>query len=215
MNSLQQTPYFGKHYKESTKALIMAHGRGSNGSDIVNSMAPLLPVSEFYILSPTANNNTWYPFSFLEPRQANEPALSNSLSLLNRMLNDLIAEGFKSTDIFLLGFSQGACLILDFAAGHAQQLGGVFAFTGGLIGEVIDPRLYRGDFAGTPIFLGCSDRDRHVPVQRVNESAALLSNMGAKVIEKIYPGMGHTINQDEILIVTKLLNESKREKSKS
>jgi phospholipase/carboxylesterase len=210
MNNYERTKYFGKMFPESTRAIIMAHGRGGTGYDIVNSLEGLLPISDFYTVAPNADNNTWYPYSFLAPRKQNEPYLSGSIALLKELFDDLINTGFKAPDIYLLGFSQGACLVLDFAAQYAQRYGGIYAFSGGLIGEEIDVSLYSGNFEGTPVFLGCSNTDSHIPLARVKDSTELLLDRGATVYEKIYPGMGHTINHDEIVRVSDLLVESQK-----
>jgi phospholipase/carboxylesterase len=188
---------------EASRVLIMIHGRGASAEDIL-SLARYLPVQDFALLAPVATGNTWYPYSFLEPTRRNEPWLSSALSVLEEIVNDVMAE-LPSENIYLLGFSQGACLTLEYAARHARRYGGIVAFTGGLIGDRIDPSAYQGDFAGTPLFIGSSDPDVHVPVERVHASARILRAMDADVTEKIYPRMGHTINEDEIEQVKKLI----------
>jgi phospholipase/carboxylesterase len=187
----------GKNLNDASKALIMLHGRGANAEDIL-SLAQYLQVDDFALLAPQATNNTWYPYSFLALPAQNEPWLSSALSLLNEIVADVNAKGFSSENIYFLGFSQGACLTLEYVTRHAARFGGVAAFTGGLIGDKIYPENYTGDFAGTPIFIGTSDPDPHVPVERVNDTEGILTNMHAHVVKKIYPNMGHTINQDEI-----------------
>jgi len=194
----------GKSLDQAEKVLIMVHGRGGTAQDIL-SMSGYLNVSEFALVAPQAAGNTWYPQSFLAPREYNEPSLSNALNTIKETVLDLEKEGFSKEQIYFLGFSQGACLTLDYVASNAARYGGVVAFTGGLIGEVVDHRNYHGDFDGTPIFIGSSDPDMHVPVSRVKESTVLLEEMGAMVTEIIYENMGHTISQAEITQVNKLI----------
>ena len=197
----------GKSLDQAEKVLIMIHGRGGTAQDIL-SMAEYLEVSKFALIAPQAENNTWYPQSFLAPRAANEPSLSNALKTINDIVIDLGKEGFTKEQIYFLGFSQGACLTLDYVASNAARYGGVVAFTGGLIGEQVDHRNYHGDFDGTPVFIGSSDPDMHVPVSRVKESTVLLEGMGAEVTEIIYQNMGHTISHSEIEQVNKLIFNS-------
>ena len=194
----------GKSLDQAEKVLIMIHGRGGTAQDIL-SMAEYLNVSKFALVAPQAENNTWYPQSFLVPRNANEPSLSNALQTIKDTVADLEKKGFSKEQIYFLGFSQGACLTLDYVASNAARYGGVVAFTGGLIGEEVDHRNYHGDFDGTPIFIGSSDPDMHVPVSRVKESTTLLEAMGAQVTEIIYENMGHTISHSEIAQVNKLI----------
>ncbi|WP_426328779.1 alpha/beta hydrolase [Pedobacter sp. R-06] len=201
---MKETIKAGKSLDQAEKVLIMIHGRGGTAEDIL-SMAEYLNVSGFALVAPQATNNTWYPQSFLAPRAANEPSLSNALNTIKETVLNLEKEGFSKEQIYFLGFSQGACLTLDYVAGNAARYGGVVAFTGGLIGEAVDHRNYHGDFDGTPIFIGSSDPDMHVPVSRVKESTTLLEDMGARVTEIIYENMGHTISHSEIAQVNKLI----------
>jgi len=194
----------GKSFDQAEKVLIMIHGRGGTAQDIL-SMAEYLNVANFALVAPQTENNTWYPQSFLDPRAANEPSLSTALNTVKKTVLDLEKEGFSKEQIYFLGFSQGACLTLDYVAGNAARYGGVVAFTGGLIGEAVDHRNYHGDFDGTPIFIGSSDPDMHVPLSRVKQSTTLLEGMGAQVTEIIYENMGHTISQAEITQVNKLI----------
>jgi predicted esterase len=186
------------------RALIMVHGRGASSSSILE-LVPHLNVSEYAVLAPQAANNTWYPHSFLMPREQNEPWLSWALERLAALLDEVTAAGVPSERVVLLGFSQGACLTTEFAARNARRFGGVVAFSGGLIGPAGTPRAYEGTFDGTPVFLGCSDVDAHIPLARVEETDDVLTGMGAAVERRIYPGMGHTINEDEIAAVSSLL----------
>lgn len=194
----------GKKLEDAGKAIIMIHGRGANSEDIT-SLAAYLHLGDFAIVAPEATNNTWYPYSFLAPKQANEPWLSSALELLGDVVGDVTTAGIKTENIYFLGFSQGACLTLEFTARNAKRYGGIVAFTGGLIGEQIDTKNYSGDFAGTPVFIGTSDPDPHIPVQRMTDSAAIFKNMNAVVTDKVYPDMGHTINQDELNTVNKII----------
>jgi phospholipase/carboxylesterase len=187
----------GKPLNEAGKVLIMIHGRGGSADDIL-SLATYLQVNDFALLAPQATNNTWYPYSFLAPVAQNEPWLSSALAVIKEVVADVKARGIADENIYFLGFSQGACLTLEFVTRNAATYGGVMAFTGGLIGDIINTDNYTGDFGGTPVFIGTSDPDPHVPVERVHATAEILAKMNARVIKKIYKNMGHTINQDEI-----------------
>ncbi|HVZ98477.1 MAG TPA: dienelactone hydrolase family protein [Chitinophagaceae bacterium] len=187
----------GKRIEDAQKVLIMVHGRGGDAKDIL-SLSQYLRVDDFALLAPEATNHTWYPYSFLTPPVQNEPWLSSALDLLKEITEEVNEKGISRENIYLLGFSQGACLILEFAARNARRYGGIVAFTGGLIGDKIYAENYKGDFNGTPVFIGSSDPDPHVPVQRVNETSAILKNMNAAITLKIYPGMGHTVSLAEI-----------------
>lgn len=188
-----------KKTDEASKALIMLHGRGAPAEDILG-LASYLAVKDFAILAPQATNYTWYPYSFLVPPKQNEPWLSSALNILNDLVSDINSSGITSEHIYFTGFSQGACLTLEFITRNAQKWGGVAAFTGGLIGDRIYPANYKGDFGGTHIFIGSGDPDPHVPVERVAETTALLNSMNAHVKQKIYPNLGHTIAEDELRI---------------
>ncbi|KLT64311.1 alpha/beta hydrolase [Pedobacter sp. BMA] len=194
----------GKSLDQAEKVLIMIHGRGGTAEDIL-SMAAHLNVSGYALVAPQADGNSWYPYSFLAPREENEPALSNALKTINDTVLYLESKGFSKAQIYFLGFSQGACLTLDYVAANAAGYGGVVAFTGGVIGAQLDHRNYHGEFDGTPVFIGSSDPDVHVPVSRVKESTVLLEGMGANVTEIIYENMGHTISHAEIAQVNKLI----------
>ena len=187
----------GKELDTTNNVLILLHGRGGSAEDII-SLANHLDVKDFTLLAPQATNHTWYPYSFLAPPMQNEPWLSSALSLLEELVQELFKKGISSEQIYFLGFSQGACLTLEFVARNATKYGGVVAFTGGLIGDKVYPSNYKGHFQDTPVFIGTSNPDPHVPVERVYATTNILKDMGAKVTEKIYSGMGHTINQDEI-----------------
>jgi phospholipase/carboxylesterase len=181
----------------SGPVVIMVHGRGAGPKNILD-LVPRLARPGFTYLAPAAAGNTWYPFSFMADMEKNEPGLSSALAMLARLVDDTIAGGIDASRIVLLGFSQGACLTSEFAARNARRYGGVIVFTGGLIGPPGTPRTYAGSLAGTPVFLGCSDVDSHVPKTRVDETAEVFTRMGAEVDERIYEGMAHVINDDEI-----------------
>ena len=192
----------GKPITEAKKAAILIHGRGASASSIL-SLSDYLNLSDFALLAPQAEGNTWYPYSFMAPDLQNRTALENSISTLKMAWDQLIDSGIKPENIYFIGFSQGACLSLEFAARNAQKLGGVIAFTGGLIGEKINKEKYQGDFKGTSIFIGSSDRDFHVPASRINESASLLTEMGATVKTLLFDDPEHTIREEEINWVNK------------
>ena len=187
----------GKKLNEAKKALVMVHGRGGSAEDIL-SLASHLEVKDFALLAPQATNNSWYPLSFLARPADNEPWLSSALTILSDTVSEIERNGISKENIYFLGFSQGACLTLEFVTRNAASYGGVVAFTGGLIGDKIYPENYKGDFANTPVFIGTSNPDPHVPVERVYATTNILKQMNAAVTEKIYADMGHTINQDEI-----------------
>ena len=187
----------GQSLETASKVLIMMHGRGGSAEDILG-LSDHLQVKDFAIVAPKATNNTWYPYSFLMPPQQNEPWLSSALQVIKEIINDLVAKGVTQELIYFLGFSQGACLTLEFVTRNATRFGGVVALTGGLIGDKIHEQNYAGNFDGTKIFIGTSDPDPHVPVQRVHDSELILRKLNAAVTVKVYKGMGHTINQDEL-----------------
>ena len=194
----------GTSIDKTSKALIMLHGRGATAQDIL-SLSSYLNVEGFALLAPQATNHTWYPYSFLAPVEQNEPWLTSAVDVVGSIVSDLEAQGIASENIYFLGFSQGACLTLEVAARNAKRYGGLVAFTGGLIGNTLEAGRYPGDFAGTPVFLGTSDPDVHVPVERVHASAEQLRAMNADVTERVYKGMGHTISEDEIREVNRLI----------
>ena len=185
--------------------VVMVHGRGAAPENILD-LVPRLDRPEFSYVAPAAANNTWYPYSFMADTTDNEPWLSSALGMLQTLVEGILSNGIPRSRIMLLGFSQGACLTCEFAVRNAARYGGVIAYTGGLIGPPGTTWNYDSSFDGTPIFLGCSDVDAHVPKSRVDESAAVFTRMGAAVIERIYPGMGHIVNEDEISFTQTLLD---------
>jgi len=194
----------GKKLEDASKALIMIHSRGAKAEDRLG-LAAHFEINDFALIAPQATNHTWYPYSFLTPPAENEPWLSSALSLVKDIVKDVKATGIKAENIYFAGFSQGACLALEFVTRNAERYGGVAAFTGGLIGDKIYTENYQGNFSGTPFFIGTSDPDPHVPVERVNESVLILEKMNAVVTKKIYKNMGHTISSDEIDTVNKIM----------
>ena len=194
----------GKPLNETEKVLIMLHGRGATATDILG-LSKLLNVKDFALLAPQATYNTWYPKSFLAKQESNEPWLSSALELLKEVVDDVTSQGIAAENIYFLGFSQGACLTLEFAARNAQRYGGIVAFTGGLIGDRIHPENYIGDFKETPIFLSSGNPDPHVPLQRIEESVCILEKMNAKVRMKIYENRPHSISKDEIDLANELI----------
>jgi predicted esterase len=180
--------------------MIMMHGRGASAEDILG-VAESFRQPGFVYLAPQAAGYTWYPNSFLAPLASNEPWLSSALAVIASLLEQLEGHNIPADRTIILGFSQGACLLLEFVARHARRYGGVAGLSGGLIGPDGTPRDYVGSLEGTPVFLGCSDVDPHIPKARVLESAEVLQHLGGVVTARLYPGMGHTINLDEIRAV--------------
>jgi predicted esterase len=195
----------GKPLAEAKAAMILIHGRGATAHDIME-LGPLLGDEKFAYLAPQAANNTWYPFSFLVPLSNNEPSLSLALQTVGDLVTQVEAAGIPASNIILAGFSQGACLVSEFAARNARRYGGLLVFSGGLIGPPGTPRDYPGSFDGTPVFIGCSDIDPHIPLARVRETTEAFSALGAQVTEKIYPGMAHTVIQDELDQARKMIH---------
>lgn len=194
----------GKDISEAKKVLIMIHGRGGNAQDIL-SLSGHLNVKDFALIAPQATGNTWYPYSFLAEPEKNEPQLSSAIDLLDELLKEIKSEGISSENIFILGFSQGACLTLEFAARNAQKFGGIVAFTGGLIGDKLTTESYSGDFNTSPVFISTGDPDPHVPVERVQETKKLYKELNANVTVKIYNNRPHTISQEEIDLANQLV----------
>lgn len=192
---------------EAQAVMILVHGRGATAESILMSLATELSHPAFTYLAPQAAKNTWYPYSFLSPLEANEPDLSSALQAVDDVVNRVSATGIPHEKILLLGFSQGACLASEYAARHARRYGGVVALSGGLIGPDDAPRDYEGSLAGTPVFLGCSDVDPHIPLVRVQHSTEVLTRLGANVTERIYPNMAHTVNDDELGFVRAMMAE--------
>jgi predicted esterase len=194
----------GEPLDRARAAMILVHGRGASAEDIL-TLARELDGTGFAFLAPQAAGHTWYPNSFLAPLPSNEPGLSSGLAAIAALLERLGGAGIAPDRTILLGFSQGACLALEFAARNARRYGGVAGLSGGLIGPDGTPRDYSGALDGTPVFLGCSDVDPHIPAARVRESAAILRRLGGEVTDRLYPGLGHAVNPDELAAVQGLM----------
>ncbi|HET7322285.1 MAG TPA: alpha/beta hydrolase [Longimicrobiaceae bacterium] len=187
----------GAPLSEARAAMVMVHGRGAGAQGIL-PLAAELHRSDFVYLAPEAAGGSWYPNSFLAPIPTNEPGISRGMEAIDEVLSRLDAAGVPAERTILLGFSQGGCLALEYAARHARRYGGVVALSGGLIGPDDTPRDYPGSLEGTPVFLGCSDVDFHIPAARVELSAEVMRRLGGEVTMRLYPGMGHTVNEDEL-----------------
>ena len=195
----------GEPLASARAAMILVHGRGAAAADIL-MLADELRQPGFAYLAPEAANHAWYPNSFLAPLASNEPYLTSALAVLASLMEQANQAGIPTERIVIAGFSQGACLSLEFVARHARRYGGVIALSGGLIGPDGTPRDYPGSLAGTPVFLGCSDIDPHIPRERVLLSAEVLRTLGGQVTAKLYPRMGHTINRDELLVARSIVS---------
>ncbi|HEX2618956.1 MAG TPA: dienelactone hydrolase family protein [Phototrophicaceae bacterium] len=197
----------GAKPEHARAAMILLHGRSASAGDIL-TLAEEFDGSKIAFFAPQAANGTWYPQRFIAPVEQNEPWLTWSLAKVNSVVEAVKAAGIPSEKIILAGFSQGACLALEYAARHPQRYGGVIGFSGGLIGEAGVPLRYaeNADLAGTPVFLGCSDVDFHIPKTRVEESADALKQMNGDVTVRLYRGMGHTINEDELMFARQMTN---------
>ena len=190
---------------EATVVTILVHGRGATAESIL-SVADALDLPNVSYLAPQAGGRTWYPHSFLTPIEQNEPYLTSALAALGGLVTDLEREAVTSERIAFVGFSQGGCLSLEFVARHARRYAAVAGLSAGVVGPPGTLRDYTGSLAGTPVLLGCSDVDAHIPLARVHESAEVFRGLGAVVDERIYPGMGHTINHDEIEALRAMLS---------
>jgi len=197
---------YGAPLNKAQAAMIMLHGRGASAEDIL-SLAQEFEQPTFAYLAPQAAKQTWYPNRFIAPLASNEPWFSSAIATVAGLLAHVNAAGIPSERTLLLGFSQGACLALEFAARHPQRYGGVIALSGALIENGDKPREYTGSLADTPVFLGCSDVDFHIPKQRVERSATVLQQIDAAVTIRLYPNMGHTVNQDEIDFIKQMTQE--------
>jgi len=195
----------GSPVADARLVAIMIHGRGASAENILQ-LAREFHAADIAYLAPQAAGSTWYPYSFLSPIEQNEPGISSGLRVIERLIADVTRQGIQPERIVLMGFSQGACLSLEFAARHPRQYAAIVGFSGGVIGPPGTPRDYAGTFDRTPVFLGCSDVDPHIPLERVHETAAVFRGMGASVDERIYPGMGHTVANDELEAVDALLS---------
>lgn len=194
----------GVPLEQARAAVVMLHGRGGSADDIL-SLAPLLGDTDLVYLAPQAAHHTWYPLSFLAPIASNEPDLSSGMQAIEDVLARIAAVGIPLERTVLVGFSQGACLVTEFVARYARRYGGLASLSGGIIGPDDTPRDYSGSLDGTPVFFGCSDIDPHIPAGRVKLSDEIIRRLGGNVTTRLYPGMGHLINQDELVIVRAML----------
>lgn len=194
----------GPDVRDARLAMILVHGRGGSAEDLLN-LGLALRLDDILFLAPQAGGQTWYPYSFLMPIDRNEPGLTSGLNRISSLIDTLRHEGLTPDRIGLFGFSQGACLALEYAARYARRYAAVIGLSGGLIGPPGTPRKYPGSLDGTPVFLGCSDIDPHIPVERVHETEEVFTRLGATVDKRIYPGMGHLVNEEEISAVRAIL----------
>jgi len=208
-------PFNGPHQKtgvatagvsapEAGAAIVLIHGRGATAESIL-TLSHEVDAPEVHYVAPQADQLTWYPYSFLAPTSQNEPGLSSGLQAIFDIVTNLENEGIPKKKIIIAGFSQGACLATEFVARHTARFGGIIALSGGLIGDSVAVENYSGSLNDTPYFVGCSDIDPHIPVERVHESADIMEKLGAFVTKSIYPGMGHTVNEDEIEQINKMV----------
>ena len=194
----------GESFAHARAAMLMLHGRGATAEDIL-SLAGELAVPGFAYLAPQAAENTWYPNRFLAPLASNEPWLTSALHFVDVALAQIVQAGISPERMIILGFSQGACLALEYTARHARRYGGLVGLSGALIGPDDAPRDYAGSLAGTPVFLGCSDVDFHVPKARVQSTAEVLQRLGGDLTVRLYSNMDHTVNQDELDFVRSMM----------
>jgi predicted esterase len=184
---------------------ILLHGRGAGPHNILE-LVPQFGLPSFTYLAPTAADHTWYPFSFMHPIEQNEPKLTSALGRIDSLIDEALGAGIGADRIVLIGFSQGACLAGEYAVRHPKRYGGIAMLSGGLIGPPGTAWPDSGDFSSTPVFLGCSDRDPHIPLGRVNESTAVFRRMNAQATERIFPGLGHLVNAEEVAEVRNILD---------
>ena len=189
---------------DARAAVVMLHGRGGTAEDIL-TLVPMLGTDDVAYLAPQAAGGSWYPFGFMSPIERNEPGITSAMNTVGRLIAQVELGGVHPAETYLLGFSQGACLATEYVARHARRFGGVAGLSGGLIGPEGTPRDYAGSLDATPVFLGCSDVDGHIPAERVRETADVLRRLGGDVTLRLYPGMGHTINEDELAAVRTML----------
>lgn len=193
----QEILFGGADSDNAKSAMILIHGRGATAESIL-ALTKEFTANDYMYAAPQAAGNTWYPFSFLSPIEANEPYLSSGLNVIDTLIKKLNDLEIPNNEIILLGFSQGACLALEYAARNGTKYKGIIGLSGGLIGNKIDERRYSGSFEKSAVFLGCSNVDPHIPEERVNQTAKIFEILGASVTKRIYKNMGHTINEDEI-----------------
>jgi len=198
----------GAPLPDARVAVLLAHGRGGGAEDMLGLAAALRAPATTAFVAPRAAGNAWYPLRFLAPTADNEPWLSSALDFVGACVETIERQGVPRRRIVLLGFSQGGCLALHFGATHAARWGGLVGLSAGLIGPPGEPWTFTGSLDGTPVFLGCSDRDPHIPETRLRESADALRDLAADVTLEIYPGLGHTVNADEITRVRRVIERA-------
>ncbi|MDN3549237.1 alpha/beta hydrolase [Mucilaginibacter aquaedulcis] len=194
----------GTPAEKASKAIIMLHGRGASAASII-TLKDHLKLDGYAIFAPQATEHSWYPYSFMAPVANNQPALDSALAIIGDLVEDIKKQGITQENIYFLGFSQGACLTLEYVTRNAGRYGGVIALTGGLIGEQLINDNYKGDFNNTPVLITTGDPDTHVPVSRVNESKTIIEGLNASVTLKIYKGRMHTISADELQLANGIL----------
>ena len=197
----------GADLADAKLAMIMLHGRGASARDIL-SLSEIIDLDGIAYLAPDAADSSWYPLSFLAPLEDNQPGVESALRLIADILGMAIVNDLTPDRVAILGFSQGACLALEFAARHPDRYAGIFALSGGLIGDTIDESRYRETLEETPVFLGCSDIDPFIPLERVQESSIVMRRLGADVTERIYPNLAHTVNDDEVRQIRTILGQA-------
>lgn len=202
----QKVAHAGAELKDASSAVIMIHGRGASAESILGLANEFNHQNKIAFLAPQANGFTWYPYSFMAPSEKNQPGINSGLQAIFDLVATIEEQGINKEKIFILGFSQGACLASEFVARHPDLYGGLIGLSGGLIGENVSIESYSGSLENTPVFLGCSNVDPHIPKERVNETEEILSKLGAKVTKKLYPGMGHLVNEDEISEIQRIFN---------
>jgi predicted esterase len=196
----------GPELRDANALLILLHGRGSSAKDIM-SLAPQLAHDRLALAAPQADNNSWYPYSFLVPAQQNEPGISSAMKVIASLVTEADLLGVPPQRVMILGFSQGACLALEFAVRFPARYGGIYALSGGLIGPPGTTWESEQSLSGTPLYIGCSDVDPHIPRSRVEESGEVLSRLGAEVTVKLYAGMGYTISAAQIEHVNGMIRQ--------
>jgi phospholipase/carboxylesterase len=200
----QKIIFEGADIYSAKSAMILIHGRGATAESIL-TLTNEFSADNYIYAAPQANGNTWYPYSFLSPIEENEPGLSSGLNVIDKLHKELNDSHIPNNEIILLGFSQGACLVLEYTARNVKKYKGVIGLSGGLIGDKIDRKRYSGSFENCPLFLGCSDIDPHIPLERVEETALVFKELQAAVTKRIYKGMGHSINEDEINFIRSIM----------
>lgn len=197
----------GAKLSDAKAAMIMIHGRGASAQSILGLSKEFSNSEQITFIAPQASNHTWYPYSFLVPKEHNQPGIDSGLQVIADIISKLEKKGFTKENIFLLGFSQGACLTSEFIAQNPAKYAGLIALSGGLIGETITFDSFSGNLDQTPVFFGCSDIDAHIPKERVNDSEMVFNKLKAKVTKRLYPGMGHLVNENEIAFINEMISE--------